>query len=73
MTLSKKQLDIIDKHLMCNNINSIKNFLNTIEHYQQINASNELLYKHFIIDWDIYQKNTSLLYKTFKRIFYNNF
>lgn len=65
--LSKKQLEKLEKVFKttnlvekCRLLNNYKNV--SIEEHLQITATNELLLKHFIIDFDLYNQNDQLIY-----------
>lgn len=65
--LSKKQLEKLEKVFKttnlvekCRLLNNYKNI--SIEEHLQITATNELLLKHFIIDFNLYNQNEQLIY-----------
>lgn len=65
--LSKKQLEKLEKVFKttnlvekCRLLNNYKNV--SVEEHLQITATNELLLKHFIIDFNLYNQNDQLIY-----------
>lgn len=65
--LSKKQLEKLEKVFKTNNLiekcRLLSNYKNvSAEEHLQITATNELLLKHFIIDFNLYNQNDQLIY-----------
>lgn len=65
--LSKKQLEKLEKVFKTNNLiekcRLLSNYKNvSVEEQLQITATNELLLKHFIIDFNLYNQNDQLIY-----------
>lgn len=65
--LSKKQLEKLEKVFKTNNLiekcRLLSNYKNvSVEERLQITATNELLLKHFIIDFNLYNQNDQLIY-----------
>lgn len=65
--LTKKQLEKLEKVFKTSNLvekcrllSKYKNI--TPDEYLQITATNELLLKHFIIDFNLYNQNDQLIY-----------
>lgn len=65
--LTKKQLEKLEKVFKTNNLvekcRLLSNYKNvTPDEYLQITTTNELLLKHFIIDFNLYNQNDQLIY-----------
>lgn len=65
--LSKKQLEKLEKVFKTTNLvekcRLLSNYKNvSVEEHLQIIATNELLFKHFVIDFNLYNQNDQLIY-----------